>query len=64
MVIVGAGIGGLRATRAAALARYEPVVFERSSADTAIGGGLLLWSSSSPRASPDWRSPPTQARAT
>ena len=42
-MIVGAGIGGLCAARAAALAGYEPVVLERSSADSAIGGGLLLW---------------------
>jgi 2-polyprenyl-6-methoxyphenol hydroxylase-like FAD-dependent oxidoreductase len=43
VVIVGAGIGGLCAARAVALAGHEPVVLERSPAGTAIGAGLLLW---------------------
>jgi 2-polyprenyl-6-methoxyphenol hydroxylase-like FAD-dependent oxidoreductase len=43
IVIVGAGIGGLCAARAVALAGHEPVVLERSPAGTAIGAGLLLW---------------------
>jgi 2-polyprenyl-6-methoxyphenol hydroxylase-like FAD-dependent oxidoreductase len=43
VVIVGAGIGGLCAARAAALAGCEPVVLERSPEGTAIGAGLLLW---------------------
>ncbi len=42
-VIVGAGIGGLCAARAVALAGHEPVVLERSPASTPIGAGLLLW---------------------
>jgi 2-polyprenyl-6-methoxyphenol hydroxylase-like FAD-dependent oxidoreductase len=43
VVVVGAGIGGLCAARAVALAGHEPVVLERSAAGTAIGAGLLLW---------------------
>jgi 2-polyprenyl-6-methoxyphenol hydroxylase-like FAD-dependent oxidoreductase len=43
VVIVGAGIGGLCAARAVALAGHEPVVLERSPAGTSIGAGLLLW---------------------
>jgi 2-polyprenyl-6-methoxyphenol hydroxylase-like FAD-dependent oxidoreductase len=43
VVIVGAGIGGLCAARAVALAGHEPVVLERSPAGSAIGAGLLLW---------------------
>jgi 2-polyprenyl-6-methoxyphenol hydroxylase-like FAD-dependent oxidoreductase len=43
IVIVGAGIGGLCAARAVAMAGLEPVVLERSPAGTAIGAGLLLW---------------------
>jgi 2-polyprenyl-6-methoxyphenol hydroxylase-like FAD-dependent oxidoreductase len=43
IVIVGAGIGGLCAARAVALAGHEPVVLERSSVGSAIGAGLLLW---------------------
>jgi 2-polyprenyl-6-methoxyphenol hydroxylase-like FAD-dependent oxidoreductase len=101
IVVVGAGIGGLCAARAVALAGHEPIVLERSPVGTAIGAGLILWpnavhaldalgsgravravaaparraafrgaggapacSRGSPRASPDWRSPPTPARAT
>src|SRR5689334_13769152 len=43
VVVVGAGIGGLCAARAVALAGHEPVVLERSPVGTAIGAGLLLW---------------------
>jgi 2-polyprenyl-6-methoxyphenol hydroxylase-like FAD-dependent oxidoreductase len=43
IVVVGAGIGGLCAARAVALAGHEPVVLERSPAGDAIGAGLLLW---------------------
>lgn len=43
IVIVGAGIGGLCAARAVALAGHEAVVLERSPNSTAIGAGLLLW---------------------
>jgi 2-polyprenyl-6-methoxyphenol hydroxylase-like FAD-dependent oxidoreductase len=43
IVVVGAGIGGLCAARAVALAGHEPVVFERSPVGTAIGAGLVLW---------------------
>jgi 2-polyprenyl-6-methoxyphenol hydroxylase-like FAD-dependent oxidoreductase len=43
IVIVGAGIGGLCAARAVALAGHEPVVLERSPAGTTVGAGLLLW---------------------
>ncbi len=43
IVVVGAGIGGLCAARAAALAGHEPMVLERSPAGTAIGAGLVLW---------------------
>jgi 2-polyprenyl-6-methoxyphenol hydroxylase-like FAD-dependent oxidoreductase len=43
IVVVGAGIGGLCAARAVALAGHEPVVLERSPAGTAIGAGLVLW---------------------
>ena len=43
IVIVGAGIGGLCAARAVALAGDEPVLLERSSGDSAVGAGLLLW---------------------
>jgi 2-polyprenyl-6-methoxyphenol hydroxylase-like FAD-dependent oxidoreductase len=43
IVVVGAGIGGLCAARAVALAGREPMVIERSPADTAIGAGLVLW---------------------
>ena len=43
IVVVGAGIGGLCAARAVALAGHEPVVLERSAGGTAIGAGLLLW---------------------
>jgi 2-polyprenyl-6-methoxyphenol hydroxylase-like FAD-dependent oxidoreductase len=43
IVVVGAGIGGLSAARAVALAGHEPVVLERSPAGAAIGAGLLLW---------------------
>jgi 2-polyprenyl-6-methoxyphenol hydroxylase-like FAD-dependent oxidoreductase len=42
-VVVGAGIGGLCAARAAALAGLEPVVLERSPAEAAVGAGLVLW---------------------
>jgi salicylate hydroxylase len=43
IVVVGAGIGGLCAARALALAAHEPVVLERSPAGGAIGAGLVLW---------------------
>ncbi len=43
IVVVGAGIGGLCAARAAALAGHDPVVIERSPAGTALGAGLVLW---------------------
>ncbi len=43
VVIVGAGIGGLCAARAVALAGHEPVVLERFPAGTPVGAGLLLW---------------------
>ncbi len=43
IIVVGAGIGGLCAARAVALAGHEPVVLERSPAGTAIGAGLALW---------------------
>jgi 2-polyprenyl-6-methoxyphenol hydroxylase-like FAD-dependent oxidoreductase len=43
VVIVGAGIGGLCAARAVALAGHEPIVLERSPVGTAIGAGLVLW---------------------
>jgi 2-polyprenyl-6-methoxyphenol hydroxylase-like FAD-dependent oxidoreductase len=43
IVVVGAGIGGLCAARAVALAGHEPIVLERSPAGTAIGAGLILW---------------------
>jgi 2-polyprenyl-6-methoxyphenol hydroxylase-like FAD-dependent oxidoreductase len=43
IVVVGAGIGGLCAARAVALADHEPIVLERSPADSAIGAGLILW---------------------
>jgi 2-polyprenyl-6-methoxyphenol hydroxylase-like FAD-dependent oxidoreductase len=43
IVVVGAGIGGLCAGRAAALAGHDPVVVERSPAGTALGAGLVLW---------------------
>src|SRR5690349_4877293 len=43
VVVVGAGIGGLCAARAVALAGHEAVVLERSPAGAAIGAGLLLW---------------------
>jgi 2-polyprenyl-6-methoxyphenol hydroxylase-like FAD-dependent oxidoreductase len=43
IVVVGAGIGGLCAARAIALAGHEPVVLERSRAGGAIGAGLVLW---------------------
>jgi 2-polyprenyl-6-methoxyphenol hydroxylase-like FAD-dependent oxidoreductase len=43
IVVVGAGIGGLCAARAVALAGLEPVVLEHSPAGTAVGAGLLLW---------------------
>jgi 2-polyprenyl-6-methoxyphenol hydroxylase-like FAD-dependent oxidoreductase len=42
-VVVGAGIGGLCAARAVAIAGLEPIVLERSPAGTAIGAGLVLW---------------------
>jgi 2-polyprenyl-6-methoxyphenol hydroxylase-like FAD-dependent oxidoreductase len=42
-VVVGAGIGGLCAARAVALAGLEPIVLERSPAGTAVGAGLVLW---------------------
>jgi 2-polyprenyl-6-methoxyphenol hydroxylase-like FAD-dependent oxidoreductase len=43
VVVVGAGIGGLCAARAVALAGLEPKVLERSPAGTTVGAGLLLW---------------------
>lgn len=43
IVIVGAGIGGLCAARAAGLAGHESVVLERSPAGVQTGAGLLLW---------------------
>ena len=43
IVVVGAGIGGLCAARAVALAGHTPVVLERSAEGTAIGAGLVLW---------------------
>ena len=43
VVVVGAGIGGLCAARAVALAGHEAVVLERSPSGAAIGAGLLLW---------------------
>jgi 2-polyprenyl-6-methoxyphenol hydroxylase-like FAD-dependent oxidoreductase len=43
IVVVGAGIGGLCAARAVALAGHDPVVLERSPPVTAIGAGLVLW---------------------
>jgi 2-polyprenyl-6-methoxyphenol hydroxylase-like FAD-dependent oxidoreductase len=43
IVVVGAGIGGLSAARAIALAGHEPVVVERSPAGGAVGAGLVLW---------------------
>ncbi len=43
VIIVGAGIGGLCAARAVALAGHEPVVLERSSGGATVGAGLLLW---------------------
>ena len=43
IVVVGAGIGGLCAARAVALAGHEPMVLERSPPGTAIGAGLVLW---------------------
>jgi 2-polyprenyl-6-methoxyphenol hydroxylase-like FAD-dependent oxidoreductase len=43
IVVVGAGIGGLCAARAAALAGHDPLVLERSPAGTALGAGLVLW---------------------
>jgi 2-polyprenyl-6-methoxyphenol hydroxylase-like FAD-dependent oxidoreductase len=43
IVVVGAGLGGLCAARAVALAGLEPVVLERSPAGSAVGAGLLLW---------------------
>jgi 2-polyprenyl-6-methoxyphenol hydroxylase-like FAD-dependent oxidoreductase len=43
IVVVGAGIGGLCAARAVALAGHEAVVLERSPAGATIGAGLLLW---------------------
>jgi 2-polyprenyl-6-methoxyphenol hydroxylase-like FAD-dependent oxidoreductase len=43
IVVVGAGIGGLCAARAATLAGHEALVLERSPADTALGAGLVLW---------------------
>jgi 2-polyprenyl-6-methoxyphenol hydroxylase-like FAD-dependent oxidoreductase len=43
IVVVGAGIGGLCAARAAALAGHDPAVIERSPAGTALGAGLVLW---------------------
>jgi 2-polyprenyl-6-methoxyphenol hydroxylase-like FAD-dependent oxidoreductase len=43
IVVVGAGIGGLSAARAIALAGHEPLVIERSPTGGAIGAGLVLW---------------------
>ena len=43
IVVVGAGIGGLCAARAVALAGHEPMVLERAPAGNAIGAGLVLW---------------------
>jgi 2-polyprenyl-6-methoxyphenol hydroxylase-like FAD-dependent oxidoreductase len=43
IVVVGAGIGGLCAARAVALAGHEPEVLERSPAGAATGAGLVLW---------------------
>src|SRR5262245_43474438 len=43
IVVVGAGIGGLCAGRAVALAGHEPLILERSPADTTLGAGLVLW---------------------
>ena len=43
IAIVGAGVGGLCAARAAALAGHDPIVLERSSEGTTIGAGLVLW---------------------
>lgn len=43
IVIVGAGIGGLAAARAAARAGHEATIIERAPASTAIGAGLTLW---------------------
>jgi 2-polyprenyl-6-methoxyphenol hydroxylase-like FAD-dependent oxidoreductase len=43
IAIVGAGVGGLCAARAIALAGHEPIVLERSTEGTAIGAGLVLW---------------------
>ncbi len=40
---MGAGIGGLCAARAVALAGHEPVVLERAERGTAVGAGLVLW---------------------
>jgi 2-polyprenyl-6-methoxyphenol hydroxylase-like FAD-dependent oxidoreductase len=42
-VVVGAGIGGLCAARAAALAGHRPEVLERSPPGGGIGAGLVLW---------------------
>jgi 2-polyprenyl-6-methoxyphenol hydroxylase-like FAD-dependent oxidoreductase len=43
VVVVGAGIGGLCAARALALAGCQPLVLERSPGGTAVGAGLVLW---------------------
>jgi salicylate hydroxylase len=43
IVVVGAGIGGLCAARAAALAGHRPEVLERSPPGGGIGAGLVLW---------------------
>jgi len=43
ILVVGAGIGGLCAARAIAMAGHDPVILERSPAGTTLGAGLVLW---------------------